>query len=100
VATVPAAPATAAPVAAKADGKKVHDPACMACHATGVAGAPKTGDKSAWTPRIAQGSGVLYDHALKGFQGKAGVMPAKGGNTALSDDDVKAAVDYMVGAAK
>jgi cytochrome c5 len=72
----------------------------MACHAAGVAGAPKTGDKSAWTPRIAQGANVLYDHALKGFQGKAGVMPAKGGNTALSDDDVKAAVDYMVGAAK
>jgi cytochrome c5 len=98
-ATPPAAPAAPA-AAAKADGKKVHDTACMACHATGVAGAPKTGDKAAWTVRIAQGTSVLYDHAVKGFQGKAGVMPAKGGNTALSDDEVKAAVDYMVGVAK
>ena len=102
-----AAPAPAAPaeggakVAASTDtGKKVYDATCMACHAAGVAGAPKLGDKAAWGPRIAQGNDTLYTHALKGFQGKAGVMPAKGGNTSLSDADVKAAVDYMVAAGK
>jgi cytochrome c5 len=92
----PAAPAAAA----KADGRKVYDTSCMACHATGVAGAPKQGDKAAWSPRIAQGSNVLYEHAIKGFQGKTGVMPPKGGNTALSDAEVKAAVDYMTAAVK
>jgi cytochrome c5 len=71
----------------------------VACHGAGIAGAPKYGDKAAWAPRIAQGSNVLYDHALKGFQGKAGVMPPKGGSSA-PDADVKAAVDYMVAAAK
>ncbi len=96
-----AAPAAAVPAApAAVDGKKVYDTACTACHAAGIAGAPKHGDKAAWAPRIAQGANVLYDHALKGFQGKAGVMPAKGGNTSLSDADVKAAVDYMVAGSK
>ena len=72
---------------------------CTACHTAGIAGAPRIGDKAAWAPRIAQGANVLYEHALKGFQGKAGMMPPKGGSTA-SDDDVKAAVDYMAAAAK
>lgn len=96
-----AAAATAAPAkAASADtGKKVYDSVCMACHTAGVAGAPKFGDKAAWAPRIKQGQATLYDHALKGFQGKAGMMPPKGGSSA-SDDDVKAAVDYMAAAAK
>ncbi|HYA36794.1 MAG TPA: c-type cytochrome [Candidatus Methylomirabilis sp.] len=77
-------------------GKKVYDTTCFACHAAGVAGAPKFGDKAAWGPRIAQGIDTLHTHALKGFQGKAGMMPPKGGNMSLSDADVKAAVDYMV----
>ena len=99
-----AAPAAAAPVAgpavASADtGKKAYDTACFACHGAGIAGAPKLGDKAAWSARIGQGSSVLYEHAIKGFQGKAGVMPAKGGS-ALPDADVKAAVDYMVAAVK
>jgi cytochrome c5 len=98
VPAIPAAPAATA--AAKPDGKKVFDTACVACHGTGVAGAPKLGDKANWSPRIAQGTNVLYDHALKGYQGKAGVMPPKGGNTALPDADVKAAVDYMAASAK
>jgi cytochrome c5 len=103
-AVAPAAVALAAapsPVAVAApEGKKIFDMSCAACHATGVAGAPKFGDKAAWAPRIAQGVTVLYGHALGGFQGKAGVMPAKGGNTSLPDADIKAAVDYMVAAAK
>jgi cytochrome c5 len=100
-AIVAAAPAVAAPAApAAVDGKKIYDTACTACHAAGIAGAPKNGDKAAWAPRIAQGANVLYDHAIKGFQGKAGLMPAKGGNTSLSDADVKAAVDFMVAGSK
>jgi cytochrome c5 len=104
VAAAPAAVAAAAPVAgpavASADtGKKAYDTACFACHGAGIAGAPKFGDKAAWSARIGQGSSVLYDHAIKGFQGKAGVMPPKGGS-ALPDADVKAAVDYMVAAVK
>jgi cytochrome c5 len=88
------------PSAKAADGKGTYDKACMACHAAGVAGAPKLGDKAAWGPRIAQGNDTLYGHAIKGFQGKKGFMPAKGGNASLADADVKAAVDFMVGKAK
>jgi len=103
VTAAPAAAATApAPgpaVAANASGKHLYDTACMVCHAAGVAGAPKLGDKAAWSARIAQGTSVLYVHAINGFQGKVGVMPPKGGSPA-SDADVKAAVDYMVSAAK
>jgi cytochrome c5 len=89
-----------APIAAVADiGKKVFDSACVACHGAGIAGAPKFADRAAWAPRLAQGTTTLYDHAIKGFQGRAGVMPPKGGSAA-SDADVKAAVDYMVSAAK
>ncbi len=94
-----AAPAAAAPVKVAVDGQKVYNTACAACHTPGIAGAPKLADKGAWAPRVKQGSNVLYDHAIKGFTGKAGMMPAKGGSTA-SDDEVKAAVDYMVTAAK
>jgi cytochrome c5 len=68
---------------------------CAMCHAAGVAGAPKPGDKADWAPRIAQGKDTLYKHAMEGFTGSKGVMPARGGATTLSDDDVKAAVDYM-----
>ena len=88
------------PTAKAADGKATYDKACMACHAAGVAGAPKLGDKAAWKDRIAQGNDTLYTHAIKGYQGKKGFMPAKGGNAALADADVKASVDYMVGQSK
>jgi len=77
-------------------GEDVYNGACMACHAAGIAGAPRVGDVAGWADRIAQGADTLYAHAIQGFQGKAGVMPAKGGNMALSDDEVKAAVDHMV----
>lgn len=100
-ATAPAAPAAPAAATATAStaGKTLYSTACVACHGAGVAGAPKFGDKAAWAPRIAQGTNVLYEHAIKGFQGKAGVMPPKGGSSA-PDADVKSAVDYMVAAAK
>lgn len=95
-----AAPA-AAPAAAGAGGnldagKKLYDTVCMACHASGVANAPKFGDKAAWAPRIATGIDTLHNAALKGLN----AMPPKGGAANASDDDVKAAVDYMVSAAK
>ena len=60
------------------------------------AGAPKPGDKADWGPRIAQGNDMLYKHAIEGFNGAKGSMPARGGNPALKDDEVKAAVDFMV----
>jgi cytochrome c5 len=86
--------------AAMADGKATYDSVCFACHATGAAGAPKMGDKAAWAPRIAKGMDTLHTHAINGFQGNSGVMPAKGGRADLSDADVKAAVDYMVSQSK
>lgn len=97
-ATEAAAPAPApapAPVAENTVGKSVFGKACALCHAAGVAGAPKPGDKADWGPRIAQGKDVLYKHAIEGFTGAKGMMPARGGNAALTDDEVKAAVDFM-----
>lgn len=100
VAATPVAPAAAGPVAAAADaGKTLYSQACIACHGAGIAGAPKFGDKASWAPRAAQGAAVLYQHAIAGFQGKAGVMPPKGGSSA-PDADVRAAVDYMLSAAQ
>ena len=88
-------PATAA-AALPADGAAAYDMACTACHGAGIAGAPKSGDKGAWGPRIAQGKDTLYKHAIEGYTGKTGMMPAKGGQTAWPDDLVKQAVDHMV----
>ena len=96
VAAAAVPPPAAAPAAAAGSGKKTYETVCFACHGAGVAGAPKFGDKAAWAPRIAQGKDALHASALKG----KGAMPAKGGNPALSDADVSAAVDYMVAAAK
>ena len=83
-------------IALPANGEETFNQVCGTCHTPGLAGAPKVGDKAAWAPRIAQGKDTLYQHALAGFQGKAGVMPAKGGRTDLTDELVKQAVDYMV----
>ncbi|HZP66310.1 MAG TPA: c-type cytochrome [Rudaea sp.] len=82
------------------DGKTIFDNLCHACHETGVLGAPKVGDASAWGPRVSQGLDVLFNHAINGFQGKTGTMPPRGGNPALSDDQVKAAVQWMVAQVK
>lgn len=96
-AAVPAAtPAAPAAPAKAASGQEVFDKSCNVCHGAGIAGAPKAGDKGAWSARLAQGKDTLYEHAIKGIR----TMPAKGGNAALSDAEVKAAVDHMVGLVK
>jgi cytochrome c5 len=97
--------AAATPGAATADatlekGEHVYKSTCSMCHATGAGGAPTFKSQADWGPRIAKGKPTLYDHALHGFTGDKGTMPAKGGNASLSDDDVKAGVDYMVSKAQ
>lgn len=77
------------------DGGVIYAQLCTGCHTGGVAGAP-TLARADWTPRIAQGLDTLYTHAIDGYQGQAGVMPARGGNPALSDEQVKASVDWML----
>ncbi len=87
-------------LAVPADGPALYDAVCKTCHATGLVGSPKLGDHKAWAPRLALGKAALYEHALKGYAGKAGVMPAKGGRTDLSDELVKQGVDYLVSKAQ
>lgn len=110
--TPPAAPApgaaagTAAPAPAEAPavaeapanelGEKTYKGTCAMCHASGTAGAPIPGNKADWEARIAQGTDTLYKHALEGFTGAKGMMPARGGMASLTDEQVKGAVDYMV----
>lgn len=77
-------------------GKSVYDASCAACHGAGVAGAPKLGDQAAWAPRLKQGTETLYQSVIKG----KGAMPPKGGNMALSEADMKAAVDFMAAQSK
>jgi len=79
-----------------ANGEQVYQKSCQACHATGVAGAPKLGDKGAWAPRIATGLDALVASSING----KGIMPPKGGCAGCSDDDIKAAVEYMVSQSK
>lgn len=79
-----------------ADGKAVYDKTCVVCHASGVANAPKFGDKAAWAPRAATGKDALLASVIKG----KGAMPPKAGAADLKDDDIKAAIDYMLAAAK
>ena len=87
---------TAAVLAVPKDGPALYDAVCKTCHETGLAGAPKFGDHAAWAARIAQGKPTLYEHAIKGYHGQAGVMPAKGGRADLSDQLIESGVDYMV----
>lgn len=84
--------AAAAKGASLAQGEKIFSATCASCHASGVLNAPKLGDKAAWAPRIKQGKPVLYKHALEGFK----MMPSRGGNPALKDADIQAAIDFMV----
>ena len=79
-----------------ADGQQVYKNSCQACHAAGVAGAPKLGDKAVWAPRIATGMDALVASAING----KGIMPPKGACASCSDDDLKAAVEYMVSASQ
>jgi cytochrome c5 len=92
---------TAPAVAADATkGQGIYMNFCAPCHASGIAGAPKVGDKAAWVPRLKQGEKLLLERAIKGFQGSSGFMPARGGNSALSDSEVANAVAYMVAQSK
>lgn len=95
VAAPPAVPAAAiVPPSAEllVIGEKVYTATCLSCHGAAVLGAPKLGDVPSWTPRIAKGSEAMYKSAIDGFK----MMPPRGGNAALKDDELKAAVDYMV----
>lgn len=98
--TDPNAVAVAAPVAVAAafdgslDGEMIYNNVCMACHATGAGGAPKL-TSAEWEPRLEKGMDAVIAQAINGFMGEAGLMPAKGGRADLSDEQVKAAVEFM-----
>ncbi|MDO9598045.1 MAG: c-type cytochrome [Azoarcus sp.] len=96
IAAAPAPVAATPAPAVNAVGESVYKKTCALCHAAGVAGAPKPGDKADWEPRIAQGADTLHKHAIEGYTGSKGMMPPRGGGASLTDDEVKAAVDYMV----
>lgn len=87
-------PAAAAPVAAAGprSGKDVYNGSCMGCHSTGVAGAPKVGDKAAWSPRVAKGVDGLLTTATNGLN----AMPPKGTCAACSEEELKGAIEYML----
>lgn len=90
-------PAEPPPVATAMSGPQVYSSACLACHGAGIGGAPILGDAAQWAERIAQGAGTLKEHAVLGFTGSTGYMPPKGGRLDLSDAEIEAAVDYMLG---
>lgn len=73
-------------------GQKIYGTHCAMCHNTGVAEAPKLGDKAEWKKRLKASPNVVYDHAINGFS----TMPAKGGCNSCSNEQIKAAVDYLV----
>lgn len=83
------------PVATPMTGPQVYNEACIACHGTGIGGAPAFGNAEAWAPRLEQGMDVLVEHAIDGYTGQTGYMPPKGGRLDLSDEEVAAAVEYM-----
>ena len=85
-------PNAAPPVAAVLTGPEVYNKVCMACHATGASGAPKVGAKDLWEPRFAQGLDTLVNHAVNGIR----AMPAKGGNPALTEANIRDAIVYML----
>jgi cytochrome c5 len=77
------------------DPELIYKNVCSACHDTGAGGAPKP-EKAAWAPRLAKGADTLVKHAIEGFSGEGGLMPAKGGRPDLTDEQVKVTVDYMI----
>ncbi|MCL2022312.1 MAG: c-type cytochrome [Betaproteobacteria bacterium] len=86
--------AESATASGQKDGATVYAQICKTCHDHGISGAPKIGDKAAWEPRLATGMETLYNSSLHGKN----VMPPKGGNSSLSDEEVRSAVDFMVDA--
>ena len=82
------------------DGKVIYESLCHSCHDTGAGGSPKLSDKVAWAPRVAEGLATLQKHAIEGYQGGAGVMPARGGNPSLTDEQVNATVEWMLSQVK
>lgn len=84
------------PAVTTLSGPQVYNEACIACHGTGIGGAPAISDAEAWASRIDKGVDTLQQHAIEGFTGSAGYMPPKGGRLDLSDQEVRDAVDYMV----
>jgi cytochrome c5 len=88
------------PVAAARTGPQVYNEACITCHGSGIGGAPMISNPAAWSPRIAQGLDTLRQHALEGYTGSAGYMPPKGGRLDLSDEEIHAAIDFMVSEAE
>lgn len=95
----PLQPAVAEPVDTVLTGPQVYNQACVACHSPATAAAtraPAIGDGAAWSDRVAQGMDTLLDHAINGYTGDAGYMPPKGGQVNLSDDEIIAAVEYML----
>ncbi len=96
VATAAAQAGGSSGLAMPTSGKDLFEQTCSACHGAGIAGAPKAGDKAAWAPHLSHGLPMLYQHALHGFTGPTGTMPAKGGRTDVPDPMVEQAVNYMV----
>lgn len=90
-----AAAATQVAYGGSLDGGMIYNNLCSACHNSGAGGAP-TLDRAGWTARLAQGRDTLVTHAIEGYQGAAGLMPARGGNPALTDEQVAASVDWML----
>mgnify|MGYP005805798127 CR=1 FL=1 len=94
--TPPSLPGKSSTLHDPATGEKVYKSTCSICHRLGLRGAPRLGDTQDWALRLAQGNEILYGRAINGYRGSKGSMPSRGSNARLSDDEVKAAVDYMV----